>query len=164
MQYESRQSFQEFVSSCQVFQHLHLLYGDAIQADEPFPLGDAVLYEHRIQALHVRQAYQFVDGRIVADVAFQVGMLVAPFQSGHSEECHVQYVGFVGIDARGLRWGYLLWDEVLLDGIGMDAIVDFRQFPLCVPAYLRLFLLFQPLVLLDQIQFKFYGNPAGKLE
>lgn len=94
-----QQSFQELAPSCQIFQNLHLLYGDAVQADEPFPLGYALLYEHRIQALHVRQAYQFVDGSIVADVAFQVGMLVAPIQGGHSEECHVQHIGFVGINA-----------------------------------------------------------------
>ena len=124
----SSPSSQELTLSCQVFQYQHLLYGDAVQADESFPLGNAVLYEHRIEAFHVRQAYQFIDGRIVADVAFQVGMLVAPFQGGHSEECHVQHIGFVSIDARGLDRGYLLRDKILLNCICMNTIVDFRQF------------------------------------
>lgn len=164
MQCGSWRLFQEFASSCQVFQYLHLLYSDAVQADEPFPLGDAVLYEHSIQTLHVRQAYQFIDGRIVVDVAFQVGMFVAPFQGGHSEECHVQHIGFVGVDAQGLCRDYLLRDEVLLNGIGVNAVIDFRQFPFAFQPNLCLFLLFQPLELRNQVNLELRTYPHGKFK
>lgn len=52
----------------------------------------------------------------------------------------------------------------MLDGIGVDAVVDFRQFPLCVPAYLCLFLLFQPLELFYQIELERNADGSAKLE
>lgn len=43
-----RQLFQQ-LASCHIFQHLHLLYGDAVQPDEPFTLWNPVLDKYGIQ-------------------------------------------------------------------------------------------------------------------
>ena len=77
------------------FQHLHLLNGNLIEFNEPFTLGHPIIDKHGIDielrstfsslgiaqtslalhsltenVLHIRQAYQFVDGGIVTDIAF----------------------------------------------------------------------------------------------
>jgi len=85
---------------------------------------------------------KFVDGGIIPDIAFQVGIGILPLLCRHAEHCHVQYVSFVGINDACLRLSNFRWDKVLLDGIGMYAVVDFRQFTLCRPAEQSLFFVF----------------------
>ncbi|ADV43320.1 hypothetical protein Bache_1313 [Bacteroides helcogenes P 36-108] len=82
-----------------VFQKLHLFYGYPIEAEKPLMLRDAVVDEDGIQILHIREANQLVDIGIVAHVAFEVGMCVAPFKGGHAKHGYVQHIGLAGINA-----------------------------------------------------------------
>ena len=59
-------------------------------------------YEYGIQILHVREANQFVHRGIVADVSFQVGMRIAPFEGSEAEHGNVQHIGFAGVDCCGV--------------------------------------------------------------
>ena len=52
--------FQQFTVAV-VFEDTHLLNGNLIQLDQSFRLRNALLNEHRIQILHIRKTYQFVD-------------------------------------------------------------------------------------------------------
>ena len=61
-------------------------------------------------------------------------MGVAPLAGCDAEHGHVEHVGLLGVDDVGLFLGHLLGDEVLLDGVGVDAVVDFRQLALRRPA------------------------------
>ena len=103
-------------------------------------------------------------GCIIPDIAFQVGILLAPRLCSHAEHGHVQHVGFVGIDDARLFRSHFGRNQVLFDRVGMDAVVDFGQLAFGTPAELFLFLFFQPLELFDDLQLEFYGNPARKLE
>ena len=51
-----------------------------------------------------------------------------PLFCRHAEHGNVQHVGFVGIDDACLRPSNFCRDKVLFYGIGMYAVVDFRQF------------------------------------
>ena len=101
-------------------QDLHLLDGNLIEFYKPFSLWNTIIDKHGIDILHIRQAYQFVDGGIVTDIAFQIGICLSPLLGGHSGHCDVQYIGFFCIDDTGLCWGDFLWNQVALDGIRMD--------------------------------------------
>ncbi len=126
-----------------VFQHLHLLNGYPVETDKPLVLREPIVDEHGIQVLHVRETNQFVDGCIVADVAFQVWVCITPFEGGDAEHGYVQHIAFAGIDSRGLLGCYFDWDEILLDSVGMDSVVYLRQLSFSAPANLRLLLLLE---------------------
>lgn len=51
-----------------------------------------------------------------------------------------------------------------MNSIGVDAVVDLRQFTLRTPPYLRLLLLFEALELFNQINFKWYANGRTELK
>ena len=53
-----------------LLQHLHLVDGDAVETYEAFALGNALIYKHGIDILHVGKADQSIDGGIVTDVSF----------------------------------------------------------------------------------------------
>jgi len=50
------------------------------------------------------------------------------------------------------------------DGIGINAIVDFGKATADVPAQLFLLFVFKALEFFDEIEFKLYRNPGGKLK
>ena len=76
--------------------------------------------------------------------------------SSHAEHRHIEYVGLLGIDDAGLCRCHLLWHQVALDGIGVYAVVDFRQLPLRRPAQQLLLLSLQPLELLYKTQLELW--------
>ena len=86
------------VAAIGVLQHAHLPDGYPVEFDEPFSLRHALSDEYGIEVFHVRQADQFVDGGIIADVAFAVGVGFAPLLCRHAEHRYVQRIGFVGVD------------------------------------------------------------------
>ncbi len=51
-------------------QDLHLLDGNLIEFYKPFSLWNTIIDKHGIDIFHIRQAYQFVDGGVVADISF----------------------------------------------------------------------------------------------
>ena len=51
-----------------------------------------------------------------------------------------------------------------LDGIGVDAVVDFGQVAADVPTQLLVFGLFQALEFLDEVELEFDRHPGGELE
>lgn len=80
----------------------------------------------RIEILHVREANQFVHRGVVADIAFEVGMGLAPFRGGDAKKGYIEYVSFIGINTLCLLGGDFFGDKVATDGIGVDMVVYFR--------------------------------------
>ena len=71
-----------------------------------------------------------------------------------SEEGDIKNVRLVRIDDAHLRPRDRRRNEMLLDGVRMDAIVDFRKFSLRRPAKHLLLFGFQPLKLFYKVQLK----------
>ena len=75
--------------------------------------------EYCIDILHIREAYQLVDGSIVADIALEFWIGLAPLFGSHAKHRHIQYVGLLGILHCCLLTSYFCRNEVALDGISM---------------------------------------------
>ena len=80
--------------------------------------------------------------RVVTDVAFCVGMGIAPLPGGLAEECDIEHVRFAGIDQRRLLFCDSRRNERVPDGIGVDAVVDLGQGALEIPTELEPVVLF----------------------
>ena len=109
---------------------IHLLDGNLIQLDKPFALWHTIVDKNGVDIFHIREADEFVNGGIVADIVLEVGVCLAPLFGGHAKHGHVEHVSFLSILHRSLFASYFSRNEVALDGIGMYAIVDFRKFAL----------------------------------
>ncbi len=90
---------------------------------------------------------------------FFVRIFIPPLFGRFPEQCHVQQVCFAGVDQVDLLRCQLGRDQIRLDGVGVNSVVDFGQVAADVPAELLKFLLFEPLELLDQVQFELDGHP-----
>ena len=71
--------FQQFSVVVAAFKYAHLMDGDLIELDEPLMLWHPLFNEHRVEILHIGEAYKFVDGGVIPDIAFEVGIGFMPF-------------------------------------------------------------------------------------
>jgi len=86
-------------------------------------------------------------------------MGIPPLLGRHAEQGHVQDISLVGIDQGNLPSGQFRRDQILFDGIRMNAIIDLGKVALDIPAKLFHFLGLEPLKLFDQVKFKLHGDP-----
>ena len=156
----SLQSFDSVILS----QDLHLAYSDGIEFCQPLGLRHSFADEHGIQVLQIGKADQLRDIGVVTDIPFQIGMAVPSLLCGHTEQSHIQDIGFTGIHHGNLLCGKLRWNQILLDGICMDSIVDLGQISLDVPAKLFHFLGLESFKFLDQIDFELRADPHTELK
>ena len=103
---------------------------------------------------------------VVADVAVGVGMGVAPLPGGLAEEGDVEQVGFAGVDRCRLRFGNGGRDERLLDGVGVDAVIDLRERALEVPPELEavIFVVLEAAEFFDEIDFELGADPHAEFK
>ena len=116
------------------FQHLHLLNGNLIQLYQSLALRQALVDEHGIEVFHVRKANQLIDCCIVAYVALLVSIRLSPLLGSHAEHSHIEHICLIGIDDACLLRCHLFGDDIALDGIGVNPLVDFGEFPLGRPS------------------------------
>lgn len=88
----------------------------------------------------VGQAHKLRNVGVVTDVTLKIWIGIAPLFCRHPEQCHIQHIGFVGIDQGNLTGGQLRRDQILLDGVRMNAIIDLGKVALDVPTKLLHFL------------------------
>ena len=78
--------FQEFPVGIVTFQHCHLMDGDCIEPAKPFCLWKPIVYENGVQAFHIGQADELVNGGIITNVSLEIGIGVPPFSRRHAEQ------------------------------------------------------------------------------
>ena len=137
-----------------VFQHGHLLDCYLVEFMQAFLLGHTFVDENRVEVLHIAQANQLVDCCVVADIAFVLGMCVAPLLGCHAEQSHIEYIRFVGIDKRAMVGVNLLRDKMLLDSVRMNMVVDLCQLAFSRPSKCFLLLFLELLIIADDIEFE----------
>ena len=91
---------------------------------------------------------------VVADVPFGSGIGIAPLFGGLAEEGDVEQVRLAGIDDGGLCLGDGRRDEGVLDGVRVDAVVDFGEGALEIPIELQpvVFFILETLEFLDEVE------------
>ena len=70
---------------------------------------------------------------MIADIATFVLVVVAPLFGRHAEQGYIQNVGLRCINQSCVCLGGAMRNEVLRNGVGMDAVVDLGQRPGKVP-------------------------------
>ena len=117
-------------------QHLHLADGDGVELCQTLRLRDSFVDENSIQVLQIGQAHELRNVGIVADVAFELRMGIAPLFGRHTKQRHIQYIGFVGIEQRNLPRRQPRRNKIFLDGICVNAVIDLGKVALDVPTEL----------------------------
>ena len=82
-------------------------------------------------------------------------------------ELPFEVIGFVGIDERLGAGRYVFRNQVLLDGVGMDPVIDLGQLPVEVPAEgeeAAVFFALEPLVILDDVKLEFRRDPGSEFK
>ena len=122
--------------------------------------------ENGIKALEICDDDKLLKRRMVADVAFGIGMGIAPLLRGLAKEGDIEQVGFVGIDERCLGLGECRRQERFLDRVRMDAVIDLCQSALEVPPKLEavVLILLEAAKFFDQIDFELGADPHTKFE
>ena len=117
--------------------------------------------EDCVEAFQIGQYHQLFQQCIVADVAPCIGVGFAPFFCGLAKQGDIEQVRFVGIDQRYLQLGDGRRYECLADGIRVDVVIDLGQGALEIPSEFEtlVFVLFEALELLDQVEFEFRTEP-----
>jgi len=114
-------------------QGAHLGDSDFIELKEALGLGNTLADENGIEALEICEDDKLLKRSMVADVAFGIGMSIAPLLGGLSEQCDIEQIGFVGIDKRCLGLSECRRQECFFDGVGVDAVVDLGEGALEAP-------------------------------
>ncbi len=119
-----------------------------------------------VEAVEVGEDDELLQRGVVAKVALGVGMGVAPLLRGLAEEGDVEQVGFAGVNEAGLGLGDGGGNERLLDGVGMDAVVDLGEGALEVPAELEavVFVVLEALELLDEVELELGAEPGAEFK
>ena len=137
-----------------VLQHSHLLDGNLVELDQSFALWQLLVDEEGVEIFHVGEADDLVDGCIVTNVSFLLGVGFAPLFGGHAKHGYVEHVCLMGIDDACLLRGHFFGNDVALDGVCMYAVVDFGQFTSGRPSDLPLLFLLKTLEFLDDVYFE----------
>ena len=119
-----------------------------------------------VQAFDVGEHEQLLDGGVVAHVAVELGVGVAPLFGGLAEEGDVEQVGLAGVGDGGLRGRDLGRDEVRLDGVGVDAVVELGEGAVEIPGEREaaVLVVLEALEFLDEVELELDGYPGGELE
>ena len=141
----------------------HLADGDFIELKQALGLGNTLADENGIEALEICEDDKLLKRSMVADVAFGIGMSIAPLLGGLSEQRDIEQVGFVGIDDRRLSLGEGRRQECFFDGVGVDAVVDLGEVAADVPAEALALGFLEALKFLDQVKLELDRDPRGKL-
>jgi hypothetical protein len=156
----------ELLQSRERREGLHLADRDSVELSESFAGGEALTDQFGVDTLQVGQHEELFEAGMVPHVAVEVGILPAPLHRRDAEQGRVKQVSLTGIDERHLLVGDFLGDQVLLDCVGVDAVVQLGQRAVQAPIGGKLpgLLLLEPLELLDQIELELDGDPRGELE
>ena len=93
--------------------------GYPVKLNKSLALRHSLFDKNRIEVLHIRQAYKFVDCGVIPYVAFNVGVSLAPLLCRCTEHRHIQHVGFVGVNDACLCRSNLRRDKVMLYGVSV---------------------------------------------
>ena len=104
--------------------------GGLVQNFQPLGLWQTLMNKMGVQGFEVGQADKMGDIGFVADISFVLRVFVPPLFSGFAEQGHVQQIRLAGVDNIDLFRRELRRDQVRLDGVGVDAIIDFGQLSL----------------------------------
>ena len=120
----------------------------------------------RVHPFDVGEDKQLLNGGVIAHITLQGGVGILPLFGGLPKKGHIEQVGFGGIGDGGLGGGNRGRDQVRFDGVGVDAVIQLGKGPIQVPCERQaaVFVLFEPLELLDEVEFELDRYPSGEFK
>ena len=142
------------------YEYFHLFDGDTVEPFEPLMRGELLFDEFGIEGFKIGQNYQLFGSGVVTHIACFVRIACCPFFGGEPEKCHIEQIGFCGIDEAFGILGDSARDQIVFDGVGMDVIIHFGDRTFDIPAYVLFlyFVFFEALKLFDQEEFEGPGD------
>ena len=95
-----------------------------VQPLEPLTLRQGHVNELGVHPLDVGEHEKLFDGGVIAHVAIQFRIGLAPLLGRLAKEGDIEKIGFARVGNRGLRECDLRRNEVDLDGVGVDTVVE----------------------------------------
>ena len=114
----------------------HLADGDLVELLQTIGLRESLTDQDGVHAFEIGQDDKLLDGGLIPDVPLGLGIGIAPFLGGLSEEGDIQEVGLGSVFQNGVLFGEGRWNLDIPDRIGLVAVVDFGKCPLVVPTEL----------------------------
>lgn len=144
----------------------HLGDGDVVEGGEAFGLWQALADEDGVEAFEVGKDDELLQRGVIPDIALGGWMRIAPLFGGLAEEGDVEQIRLAGIDRASLCPGDGRRDEGVLDGVGVDAVVDLGKSALEVPIEFEsvVFLVLEALEFLDEVELEFRTEPRAELK
>ena len=147
---------------------MHLADGDLVERWKTIPLWQLHVDELGVHALDIGEHQQLLDGGVLAHVALQLGIGVAPLFGGQTKQGDIEQVGFAGVgDGSLCRWSTAAGIRCVLNGVGVDAVVEFGQG--CGSRFQAsdrrtVLVVLEALELLDEVELELDRDPGGELE
>ena len=119
-----------------------------------------------IHAFHVREHKQLLDTRVIAGIAFQLGIGIAPLLRRVTKECDVEQIRLGRVSDGRLCGRDFRRDQMCLHRVGVDAIIQLGQRAVEIPREREpaVLVLLESLKFLDEIDFEFRADPHTELE
>ena len=116
----------------------------------------ALANQFGVDALQICKHDQLLQAGFISDVALGVRMRLPPFFCRNSKQRDVQHIRFVGVCITLPLRRHVRRDQHIFDRVGVYPVVDLCQRPVEVPAQREtaVLVIFQPLIILDNIQFE----------
>ena len=86
-----------------------------------------------VHGLYVCEYEELLDSGVISHISFFLGIGGSPLFGRDAKECDVEEVSFRGVGEGCLGFGNGGWDEVGLNGIGVDAIIEFGKSAVEIP-------------------------------
>ena len=147
-------------------ERLHLANRNRIETFQAIALRKFHVNELGIHVLQIGEHEELFERRVVAHVAVEIGIGIAPLTGGQTEEGDIEQVGFAGVGGGGLFGGDLGGDQVRLDSVGVEAVVDLGEGAVEVPGQREaaVFVFLEALEFSDEVEFEFDGDPGREFE
>ena len=110
-----------------------------------------------VDAFHISKHDQLLQACFIPDIALGVRMRLPPFFCRNSKQRDVQHIRFVGVCITLPLRRHVRRDQHIFDRVGVYPVIDLCQRPVEVPAQREsaVLIIFQPLIILDDIQLEF---------
>lgn len=119
-----------------------------------------------IHVFEIGEDEKLLKAGVVAHIAVLARIAFAPFAGSLTKEGHIEKVGLFRVGEDSLFRSDFLRDEVGLDRVSVDAVVDLGERAVEIPGKRKtpIFILFETLEFLDQVELEFDRNPGREFE
>ena len=145
---------------------MHLADGDAVELDEAGCGRKLHVDELRVEALQICQHQELFDRCVVAHIAVEFWISIAPLFGGQAEKSDIEKIRLGGVGDSCLGGSDFGRNQVALNRIGVDAVIELRKGAIEVPSEGKtaVFVVLEALEFFDEVDFEFGADPHAEFE